>query len=124
MVHHFTSVRHAQINGLVKATNKIIINSMKKRVSALGGRWVDKLENIMSVIIATFTKSTCEAPFRLGHGSEAVVLVKIVVVMHRVRYFNGKTMITSDDSSFTLQTKNDRRPKKRKGKMSIAMTLY
>jgi transposase InsO family protein len=46
--HHFSSVKHPQINGQAEAANKVILNGLKKRLEDAKGAWVD---NFVSVTV-------------------------------------------------------------------------
>jgi transposase InsO family protein len=45
--HHFSSVEHPQTNGPAETTNKIILNSLKKRLENAKGAWVDNLYQVL-----------------------------------------------------------------------------
>lgn len=45
--HHFVFVRYAHTNGQVEATNKVVMDELKKKVDALEGNWANDLENVL-----------------------------------------------------------------------------
>ena len=43
----FTSVPHPETNGQAKASNKVIVDSLKKRLNDVKGRWVNELHSVL-----------------------------------------------------------------------------
>jgi len=41
------SVEHPQTNGQAKASNKVILGELKKRVDGAKGRWVEELAKVL-----------------------------------------------------------------------------
>lgn len=60
-------------------------------VDALDSNWVDKLENVLSVIRTMPKKLTEETPFHVVYGSEEVSPVEIAVSTHGLQYFNSES---------------------------------
>ncbi|KAL0433284.1 UNVERIFIED_CONTAM: hypothetical protein Slati_2662700 [Sesamum latifolium] len=65
----FTSVSHPQANGQVDVTNRILVQSIKKRLDRAGGTWVEKLTSILWSYRTTPRGSTGESPFTLVYGT-------------------------------------------------------
>ena len=64
--------RHPQGNGLAEASNKIIINGLKKRLDEHKGHWADELDGVLWSYRTTPRSSTGKTPFALSHGMEAL----------------------------------------------------
>ncbi|KAK8921036.1 hypothetical protein KSP39_PZI020693 [Platanthera zijinensis] len=80
----FASVHHPRSNGQVEAANKIIVNLLKKKVENLRGSWVEQLPSVLWALRTTPNTATGEMPFKLSHGSEAVIPVEFEVESPRV----------------------------------------
>ncbi|KAK8919324.1 hypothetical protein KSP39_PZI022022 [Platanthera zijinensis] len=80
----FASVHHPRSNGQVEAANKIIVNLLKKKVENLRGSWVEQLPSVLWALRTTPNTATGETPFKLSHGSEAVIPVEFEVESPRV----------------------------------------
>ncbi|KAI9174582.1 hypothetical protein LWI28_019545 [Acer negundo] len=72
----FSTPRYPQANGQTESTNKTILNSLKKRLEAEKGQWAEKLPEILWSYRTTPRRSTCETPFSLVYGSEAVIPIE------------------------------------------------
>ncbi|KAK8951440.1 hypothetical protein KSP39_PZI003040 [Platanthera zijinensis] len=75
----FASVHHPRSNGQVEAASKIIVNLLKKKVENLKGSWVEQLPSVLWALRTTPNTATGETPFKLSHGSEAVIPVEFEV---------------------------------------------
>ncbi|GFS40362.1 hypothetical protein Acr_00g0068110 [Actinidia rufa] len=64
---------YPQCNGQAEATNKTIMNGIKKRLEKAKGRWVDELANVLWAYRTTPRKATNEMPYSLAFGFEAVI---------------------------------------------------
>ncbi|KAK8923593.1 hypothetical protein KSP39_PZI019849 [Platanthera zijinensis] len=80
----FASVHHPRSNGQVEAANKIIVNLLKKKVENLKGNWVEQLPSVLWALRTTPNTATGETPFKLSHGSEAVLPIELEVRTPRV----------------------------------------
>ncbi|KAI3707588.1 hypothetical protein L6452_26214 [Arctium lappa] len=69
--------RYPQSNGLVESSNKTIVNSIKKRLKAAKGRWVEELPSVLWENRMTPHTSTGQTPFSLVYGCEAVLPVEV-----------------------------------------------
>lgn len=59
----FFSVSHPQTNGQVELTNKVIFNSLKKKIKEAKSKWVELLNQILWAYMTTTKTSTGETPF-------------------------------------------------------------
>uniref|UniRef100_A0A2N9FJP4 RNase H type-1 domain-containing protein n=1 Tax=Fagus sylvatica TaxID=28930 RepID=A0A2N9FJP4_FAGSY len=64
-------------NGQAEASNKTMLDGIKKRLEDAKGRWVEELPNVLWTFRTTPRRSTGETPFSLAYGSEAVIPLEI-----------------------------------------------
>ncbi|KAJ9561557.1 hypothetical protein OSB04_006717 [Centaurea solstitialis] len=64
--------RHPQSNGLAESSNKVIINSIRKRLKEAKGKWVEELPSVLWANRTTPRTSTGQTPFSLVYGCEAI----------------------------------------------------
>uniref|UniRef100_A0A2N9GI24 Integrase catalytic domain-containing protein n=1 Tax=Fagus sylvatica TaxID=28930 RepID=A0A2N9GI24_FAGSY len=75
----YSSPAYLQSNGQVEASNKTILDGIKKRLEDAKGKWVEELLNILWTFRTTPQRSTGETPFSLAYSSEAVIPLEIVL---------------------------------------------
>ncbi|CAL8083039.1 unnamed protein product [Prunus armeniaca] len=68
---HLFTPRYPQGNGQAEASNKIILECLKKRLECAEGNWVDDQ--------LTKRRSTDETPFSLTYGTEAIIPPHVTV---------------------------------------------
>ncbi|KAI3746799.1 hypothetical protein L6452_09240 [Arctium lappa] len=68
--------RYPQSNGLAELSNKVIINSIKKRLKEATGKWAEELPIVLWANRTTPRTSTWQAPFSLVYGCEAILSVE------------------------------------------------
>ncbi|KAJ9552166.1 hypothetical protein OSB04_016211 [Centaurea solstitialis] len=68
--------RYPQSNGLAESSNKVIINSIRKRLKEAKGRWVEELPSVLWANRTTPRTSTGQTPFSLVYGCEAVLPIE------------------------------------------------
>ena len=73
ITNRYSTPTYPQSNGQVKATNKAIVNMLKKRLEGAKGRWAEELPNILWAYRTTLRRSTGETSFSLTYGVEAVI---------------------------------------------------
>jgi hypothetical protein len=86
----FTSVYHPQANGQVEATNKIIVQGIKRRLEKAGGKWVDELASVLWAYRTNPKEATGETPFSLVYGMDAVIPAEIEAETHRVLVYEER----------------------------------
>ena len=64
--------RNPQGNGQAEATNKTILDGIKKRLEEKKGVWADELDGVLWSHRTTPRRSTGMTPFSLSHGMEAM----------------------------------------------------
>jgi len=67
-----------------EATNKTIVNGLKKRLEWVKGNWVEELPNILWAYWTTPRRSTSETPFSITYGTEAVIPIEVSLSSIRV----------------------------------------
>ncbi|XP_057418257.1 uncharacterized protein LOC130712437 [Lotus japonicus] len=80
----FASVEHPQSIGQVEATNKVILNGVKKRLGEAKGLWADELITVVWAYNTTPQSTTGETLFKLAYGVDAMIPVEIQDMTFRV----------------------------------------
>lgn len=78
----------SQINGQAKATNKTIVNGLKKRLEGVKANWAEELLSVLWAYRTTPRWSIGETPFFMTYGAEAVILVEISMTSMGVTDFS------------------------------------
>ena len=68
---------YPQGNGQAEASNKTVINGMKKRLEKAKGKWVEELPNVLWAYRTTPRRSTGETPYSLTYGMEAIIPLEV-----------------------------------------------
>lgn len=76
---HLSTSRYPQGNGQVKASNKIMMDCLKKRLEGAEGKWVDQLLGVLWAYPTTKKRSIGETLFSLTFGTEAIIPPHIIV---------------------------------------------
>ncbi|XP_057488501.1 uncharacterized protein LOC130774471 [Actinidia eriantha] len=79
---------YPQCNGQAEATNKTIMNGIKKRLKKAKGRWVDELANVLWAYRTTPRKATNETPYSLAFGFKAVIPLEVGLPTIRTEAYN------------------------------------
>ena len=72
----YSTPLYLQSNGQVKATNKVILDGLKKRLENTKGKWVDELPHVLWTYSTTPRRSTGKTPFSMTYGFETVIPIK------------------------------------------------
>jgi len=86
--HLVSSVEHLQTNGQVEATNKVILNELKKKLGQLKGLWAEEIPGLLWGYHCTPQSSTKETPYRLTYGFDAMISVELREVSWRRANFD------------------------------------
>ncbi|KAJ9556856.1 hypothetical protein OSB04_011470 [Centaurea solstitialis] len=89
--------RYPQSNGLAESSNKVIINSIRKRLKGAKGKWVEELPSVLWANRTTARASTGQTPYSLVYGCEAVLPIEAKVPVARNRTFNQNVINLSYD---------------------------
>ncbi|KAI5323387.1 hypothetical protein L3X38_032459 [Prunus dulcis] len=76
---HLSTPRYPQGNGQAEASNKVILDCLKKRLEGAEGKWVDEIPGVLWAYRTTKRRSTSETPFFLAYGTEAIIPPHIIV---------------------------------------------
>ncbi|XP_028106474.1 protein NYNRIN-like [Camellia sinensis] len=68
---------YPQSNGQAEASNKTILDGLKKRLEKAKGKWAEELPNVLWAYRTTPRRSTGKTPFTLAYGMEAVIPLEI-----------------------------------------------
>nr|XP_023922149.1 uncharacterized protein LOC112033597 [Quercus suber] len=63
----YSTPAYPQSNGLAEATNKVILNGLKRRLDGAKGGWAEELPNVLWAYRTTPRRSTGESPFSLTY---------------------------------------------------------
>ena len=88
--------RYPQSNGQAEASNKVILNNLKKRLEGAKGGWADELPLVLWADRTTPKKATGQTPFSLVYGCEAVIPAELLVPTSRYG------LLTSDQNQMEL----------------------
>ena len=94
ITNRYATPAYPQGNEQAEASNKVIVNGLKKRLDDVKGRWVEELPHVLWAYRTTPQRSTRETPFAMTYGAKAVIPLEA----------NFPTLRTS---SFTLSSNND-----------------
>ncbi|XP_075666061.1 uncharacterized protein LOC142635889 [Castanea sativa] len=73
----YSTPTYPQGNGQAKATNKVILAGLKKRLDDAKGRWVEELPYVLWTYRTTLCRSTGETPFSMTYGIEAIIPLEL-----------------------------------------------
>ncbi|XP_052110324.1 uncharacterized protein LOC127741598 [Arachis duranensis] len=73
----FSSVEHPQTNSQVEATNKVILQGLRKRLDQKKGTWADELASVLWSYRTTPQSSTEETPCQLTYGVNTVIPMEV-----------------------------------------------
>ncbi|XP_021764856.1 uncharacterized protein LOC110729427 [Chenopodium quinoa] len=85
----YSAVCHPQSNGQAEASNKQILNTLKKRVEDQNSKWIEELPGTIWSLRTTEKEATGHSPFELVYRSEAVLPVEIGSESLRVNLFSA-----------------------------------
>ena len=77
----YSSLAYPQSNGQAEASNKTILDGIKKRLKNAKGRWVEELPNVLWTFRTSPRRSTGETSLSLAYGLEAIISLKIGLPM-------------------------------------------
>ncbi|RVW81428.1 Pol polyprotein [Vitis vinifera] len=73
----YSTPRYPQSNGQAEATNKTLINALKKRLEQAKGKWVEELPGVLWAYRTTPGRPTGNTPFSLTYGMDVVIPTEI-----------------------------------------------
>ena len=78
---------YPQSNGHADATNKNIVNGLKKRLEYAKGKWAEELPNVLWAYRTTPRRSTGETPFSMTYRTKVVIPMEIDILSMRIMSF-------------------------------------
>ena len=88
---YFSTPSYPQSNGQAKASNKVMLDGMKKRLEKAKSLWVEELSNVLCAYRTTPRSSTGETPFALAYGMEVVIPLEVGLPTNRTEAFDSGT---------------------------------
>ena len=88
IINQYSTPTYSQSNGQVEATNKAIVNGLKRRLEGSKGRWPEELPNVLWAYQTTRRRSMGETPFFLTYGAETVIPAEVNLCSARVSRFD------------------------------------
>ena len=97
ITNRYSTSAYLQSNGQAKATNKAILNGLKKRLEGAKGRWAEELPSMLWAYRTMPRRFMGETLFSLTYEAEAIIPVKVNLCNTRVSGFspaeNSKLML-------------------------------
>ena len=88
IINRYSSLAYPQSNGQAKATNKTIVNGLKKRLEGAKGNWAEELPNVLWAYRTTLRRSMGETTFSMTYGAEAIIPIEISLSSKTVADFS------------------------------------
>ena len=73
ITNRYSTPAYPQGNGQAEASNKVIVNGLKKRLDDAKGRWVEELLHVKWAYRTTSRRLIGETPFAMTYGTKAVI---------------------------------------------------
>ena len=73
----YSTPRYQQSNDQVETSKKTLLTTLKKRLDAAKGKWVDELPRVLWAYKTTTERPTSISPFALTYGMEAIIPTEI-----------------------------------------------
>ena len=74
---NYSPVYHPQVNGMVEATNKMIVENMWRNLEDKKGAWLEELPKVLWAQRTTKKRATDESPFALVFKTESVLPTEV-----------------------------------------------
>ena len=85
-----SSIAHPQENGQVEAVNKMLKDTLKKRLEEAKGAWPEQFPEVLWSYRTSHRTATGHTPFSLAYGYEAMFPVELDPLSHRrITYDQG-----------------------------------
>ncbi|XP_028071391.1 uncharacterized protein LOC114273779 [Camellia sinensis] len=86
-----SSPGYPQSNGQAKASNKTIINGVKKQLEHAKRKWIEELPHVLWAYRTTARRSTGETPYSLTYGMEAIIPLEVGFPTFRSELFESSS---------------------------------
>lgn len=99
------SSRHLQSNGQAEATNKALLDILKKKLGNRKGAWAEELPEVLWAYRTTVKTLMGETSFSLTYRQEAILPVEIRMPKYRVQHVDPKANDAklADELNFFLE---------------------
>lgn len=87
----YSAPAYPQGIGQEGATNRVIVDGLKKRLEEVKGKWVDELPQALWMYRTTLGRSTRETPFSMTYGSEVIILLETGFLTMKYDQFNSSS---------------------------------
>ena len=87
ITNRYLTPSYPQGNSQAEATNKSIVNGLKRRLDDSKERWTEELLSILWAYRTTLRPSTRETPFSMTYGAKVLILVEIGLLTSRAEVF-------------------------------------
>ena len=84
----YSTLAYPRGNGQAEATNKTIVNGLKKRLENAKRKWVEELPNVLWAYRTTPRRSTGETPYSMTFETMAVIPMEISLPSMRTMSFS------------------------------------
>ncbi|RVW75836.1 hypothetical protein CK203_055080 [Vitis vinifera] len=101
----YASIKDKDVTKFAEATNKTLINALKKRLEQAKGKWVEELPGVLWAYRTTPGRPTGNTPFALTYGMDAVIPTEIGLPTIRTDAAKQKDANTELGRNWTGQTK-------------------
>ncbi|XP_026416671.1 uncharacterized protein LOC113312102 [Papaver somniferum] len=75
--HNFSTPYYAQSNGQAEATNRVIMDNLKKGLEQAKGKWTEEFPGVLWSYRTTLKRSTGFSPFTLAYGTKVVIPTEV-----------------------------------------------
>ncbi|RVW58115.1 Pro-Pol polyprotein [Vitis vinifera] len=114
----YSTPRYPQSNGQAEATNKTLINALKKRLEQAKGKWVEELPGVLWAYRTTPGRPTGNTPFALTYGMDAVIPTEIGLPYYPDRCSKTKRCQHGTRKKFGLGRRSQRKRGHPDGRLS------
>ena len=73
----YSTLAYPQCNRQAEATNKAIVNRLRKRLDSAKDRWAEELPSVLWAYCTTPRRSIRETPFSMTYRAEVMILVEV-----------------------------------------------
>ena len=77
ITNRYSTPTYPQGNGQAEASNKVIVNGLKKRLDDAKGRWVEELPHVLWAYRMMLRHSTGETPVTMTYEAEVVLPLEV-----------------------------------------------
>ena len=88
IINRYLSPAYPHSNRQAEATNKTVVNGLKKILEGVKGNWAEELPNDLWAYQTTLRRSTGKIPFSMTYEAKAVIPIEISLSSIRVAYFS------------------------------------